>query len=365
MHANQRAMACAYILRPTQDDCVMNREKRTSSCDHDAKLLVMRRGTLDNTTIEWLPIQDLKTACLPEHRTMNPCPVFEKNTQSLFLFFICVLKKTTEHHQICTGKNRARLCYVTSSDYGQSWSDVKDLTESVIGKSIRKWATFAVGPGHGIQTKSGRLIIPAYVFYIHHKCFCYPLPCSVQPYALSFYSDDCGKTWQVGTRMQMKSCECEMAEVMDHEGRSYLYCNARNTSGHRVEAISEDNGVDFTRAHLARNLVEQPHGCQGSVVAFKVPTYVSEVSGEGMWLLYTHPTDRRKRRDLGVYLNRSPLRTSKWEEPWIIHQGPSGYTDLAYCEDKDVFACLMECGEESELEEIACCLFDLRNIMET
>lgn len=27
-------------------------EKRTSSCDHDAKLLVMRRGTLDNTTIE-------------------------------------------------------------------------------------------------------------------------------------------------------------------------------------------------------------------------------------------------------------------------------------------------------------------------
>ncbi|XP_076130710.1 sialidase-3-like [Alosa pseudoharengus] len=343
-------------------------EKRTSSSDHDAERLVMKRGTLEGTIIEWSrSIQELQSACLPEYRTMNPCPVFEKNTQTLFLFFICVLRKTTEHHQICTGKNRARLCYVTSSDYGQSWNEVKDLTESVIGKRIRKWATFAVGPGHGIQMKSGRLIIPAYVCYIHHRCFCFPLPCSVKPHALAFYSDDYGKTWQVGTMMQMKSCECEMAEVTDHEGKSYLYCNARNTRnshGRRVEAISGDNGADFAQAHLAQELVEPPHGCQGSVVAFKVPKHVSEVSEDATWLLYTHPTDKKRRLDLGVFLNRSPLNASRWEALWKLHQGPSGYSDLAYCEDQDVFVCLMECGEKSELEEIASVQFDLRNIMD-
>ncbi|KAL2094701.1 hypothetical protein ACEWY4_009420 [Coilia grayii] len=340
-------------------------EKRTSSSDHDAKLIVMRRGTLEKTSIEWSPVQELTTACLPEHRTMNPCPVFENNTQTMFLFFICVLRKTTEHHQICTGKNKARLCYVCSSDFGQSWSEAKDVTESVIGKDIHKWATFAVGPGHGVQTKSGRLVIPAYMFYIHHRCFCYPLPCSVKPHAFSFYSDDCGKTWQVGARIRMKSCECEMAEVVDHEGQGYLYCNARNTRGHRVEAVSEDDGVDFTQAHHARALVEQPQGCQGSVVAFKVPKYASTAGKDETWLLYTHPTDRKKRRDLGVYLNRSPLRGCQWEMPWIIHRGPSGYSDLAYCEDTDTFACLMECGEESELEEIAFMQLEFKNMLET
>lgn len=299
---------------------------------------------------------------------MNPCPVFEEDTQTLFLFFICVLRKTTECHQIHTGKNRARLCYVTSTDYGETWSKIEDLTESVIGKSICNWATFAVGPGHGIQMKSGRLIIPAYVFYIHHKCFCYPLPYSVKPHAFTFYSDDCGKTWHVGTIMQMRSCECEMAEVLDHEGQSFLYCNARNICywhGRRVEAVSSDNGTDFVQAHLAQQLVEQPRGCQGSVVSFKVPKYVSEVSKDGTWLLYTHPTNKKKRRDLGVYLNRSPLHASQWEEPWILHQGPSGYSDLAYCEDNDLFACLMECGEKSELEEIAFVQFDLKDILDT
>ncbi|XP_063059134.1 sialidase-3-like [Engraulis encrasicolus] len=341
-------------------------EKRTSASDHDAKLIVMRRGTVEKTSIEWSPIQELTTACLPEHRTMNPCAVFENKTQTIHLFFICVLRRTTERHQICTGKNQARLCYVFSSDFGKTWSQAKDLTETVIGSEIHRWATFAVGPGHGVQTKSGRLVIPAYMFYIHHRCFCYPMPCFTEPHAFSFYSDDCGKTWQLGTRMRLKSCECEMAEVLDHKGQSYLYCNARNTKGHRVEALSQDDGADFTKAHHARMLVEQPHGCQGSVVAFKVPEYASSAEGddETTWLLYTHPTNRKKRRDMGVYLNRAPLQGCQWEEPLIIHEGPSGYSDLAFCEDTNTFACLMECGQQSELEEIAFMQLDFKHMLE-
>lgn len=336
--------------------------------DSDSLLYVCDSFLFFSYLPQWSQTQELHTARLLEHRTMNPCPVFEEDTQTLFLFFICVLKKTTEHHQICTGKNRARLCYVTSTDYGLSWSEATDLTKSVIGKSIRNWATFAVGPGHGIQMNSGRLIIPAYVFYIHHKCFCFPLPCSVKPHAFTVYSDDCGKTWHVGAIMQMKSCECEMAEVLDHEGQSFLYCNARNISsrhGRRVEAVSNDDGTDFVQAHLAQQLVEQPHGCQGSVVAFKVPKHLSEMSKDGTWLLYTHPTNKKRRRDLGVYLNRSPLHESQWEKPWRLHEGPSGYSDLAYCEDKDSFACLMECGDTSELEQIAFVQFELKDIMDT
>ncbi len=190
---------------------------------------------------------------LPDHRTMNPCPVYERKSKTIYLFFVCILGNTTEYHQIATGRNQARLCYVTSTDYGQNWSKLTDLTNGVIGDEICNWATFAVGPGHGIQMKSGRLIIPAYVYYIHCRCFPFLFPLIVRPHALSFYSDDCGVTWQMGGKIPMKSCECEMAEIIDHADRSHLYCNARSTCGHRVEALSESSGAAFDNPHVAQN----------------------------------------------------------------------------------------------------------------
>ncbi|KAJ8342817.1 hypothetical protein SKAU_G00327450 [Synaphobranchus kaupii] len=352
-------------------------EKRSTPRDSDAKHIVMRKGTLVNGSIEWSSSQELLSAGLPGHRTMNPCPVYERRSKTLFLFFICIKSNTTEYYQILTGKNAARLCCVSSKDHGLTWGKAKDLTDSVISKKVRNWATFAVGPGHGVQMESGRLIVPAYVYYIHCKCTCIPCPCSVKPHSLSLYSDDRGETWHVGQIIQRVSCECEMAEIIDRDGRSHLYCNARNTSGHRVEALSETGGNAFDKPCLAPKLVEQcSGGCQGSVVGFPVPESLSEdlvgvnkddinlpySSDTQTWLLYSHPTNKRKRSDMGVYLNRSPLHTLGWEKPWIVHHGPSGYSDLAHGEGEQ-FACLMECGKESELEEIAFVDFHLSDVL--
>ncbi|XP_061903670.1 sialidase-3-like isoform X1 [Entelurus aequoreus] len=352
-------------------------EKRSSSRDSDAKLIVMRRGVQNaDGSVQWLSSEELSTACLPLHRTMNPCPVFEKNTSTLFLFFVCILGHTTEHRQIITGKNKTRLCYVSSGDDGRTWSEAKDLTESVIGQDIGKWATFAVGPGHGVQLENGRLIIPAYAYYIPYRCFSFPVPHTVCPRALTIYSADFGKTWHIGKMLRKKSCECEMAEIIDHEGRSHLYCNARNFGGHRREALSENSGVCFDKPRTARELVEQPRGCQGSVVGFPAPEFIPCEDAENKacdtlspdtqtWLLFMHPTSKRTRRDMGVYLNRSPLHSRGWDRPRILHCGPSGYSDLAYDPDKDQFSCLMECGKISELEQIAFVSFTLKDVMQT
>ncbi|XP_056586984.1 sialidase-3.1 [Triplophysa dalaica] len=347
-------------------------EERSTPRDSDAKLLVMRRGSLHNGSIQWSPAQTLSSACLPDHRTMNPCPVYEKKSKTIFLFFICILGHTTEHSQIATGRNRARLCYVTSTDYGQNWSKTKDLTDGVIGDKISHWATFAVGPGHGIQMKTGKLIIPAYVYYFRRRCFPFRFPLSVRPHALSFYSDNCGITWNIGGKIQMKSCECEMAEIIDHNDESRLYCNARSTQGHRVEALSKSDGAAFDKPHFAQKLVEPRHGCQGSVLSFPVPKPLDDEDetqndpsaqlDPKTWLLYSHPTNKNKRKDLGVYLNKSPLNASGWSQPWIINRGPSGYSDLTRYEQN--FACLVECGEESELEEIAFVEFKLSDVMQ-
>lgn len=151
---------------------------------------------------------------------MNPCPVYERESKTLFLFFITVPVGVSEHKQIHTNKNQARLCYITSQDTGKTWSDMTDLTADVIGEQEKDWATFAVGPGHGVQMKSGRLIIPAYAY------LCHSLKCKPSSHAFTFYSDDKGSTWHLGKHVDGESNECQMAEIIDDKGNSKLYCNA-------------------------------------------------------------------------------------------------------------------------------------------
>ncbi|XP_036401477.1 sialidase-4-like [Megalops cyprinoides] len=339
-------------------------EKRTASKDEDAKLLVMRRGIRKNQNIKWSPLEELQSASLPGHRTMNPCPVYESYSNTLFLFFICVKDGVTEQQQIKKRKNAARLCYISSNDKGQSWNqkegpiDIGEKFKEIDEKMKNDWATFAVGPGHGIQMKSGRLIIPAYAYSIPHN---------VKSHAFSFYSDDQGETWLVGKLIDRESGECQMAEIVNHNGISQLYCNARNTKDYRVEALSKNEGASFEKANLVQKLVEEKDGCQGSVISFPKPLSEDEdgVQKDGQssarWLLYSHPT--KKRKHVGVYLNKSPLGAPGWEEPWIIYHGPSGYSDLTHHEGTERFACLMECGDENYDEKIVFVEFSLKDIM--
>ncbi|RXN27006.1 sialidase-3-like protein [Labeo rohita] len=270
---------------------------------------------------------------------MNPCPVYERESKTLFLFFICVPFGVSESDQIKAKKNQARLCYITSQDTGKTWSVVTDLKD-VISERENNWATFGIGPGHGVQMKSGRLIIPAYVYYINSDR---KKPTS---YAFTFYSDDKGSTWNVGEHIEGESNECQMAEIIDDSGRSTLYCNARSKSGHRVEALSSNSGTTFDKPSDAPKLIETSDGCQGSVLNIHHPD-------KGTWLLYSHPTDKNDRKNLGIYVNKSSSDLTQWNLNDKINDGPSGYSDLAECAKTEYIACLMECGDKTENEEIA------------
>ncbi len=301
----------------------------------------------------------LSSACLPNHRSMNPCPVYERESKTLFLFFVCVPTRVSEYEQIRTNKSQGRLCYVTSKDAGKTWSHTVDLTADVIGEQMKEWAPFAVGPGHGVQMKSGRLIIPAYAYRYTGKpdctsCCCLSF-CCFTPFALAFYSDDQGITWKVGNQMDVESCECQMAEIIDEEGKSSLYCNARTRLGYRTEALSYNSGEDFGTVLSPNKLIETGKGCQGSVLSF-----LEQSSPPKTWLLYSHPSSPKNRVDLGLYLNKTPLDSSGWpgEPLLILHHGPSAYSDLVEYEPGR-FACLMECGTEHENEEIAFLQFEL------
>ncbi|KAG8534425.1 hypothetical protein GDO81_019590 [Engystomops pustulosus] len=292
---------------------------------------------------------EVREAKLPGHRTMNPCPLYDPKTETVFLFFICVKSNSSEWWQILSGRNAARLCYVTSHDHGKSWSLLKDVTEEVLGAEVKKCATLAVGPGHGVCSPSGRLVVPAYMYYIHSRVCGLPVPCKTKPHSFIFYSDNCGQTWhRGGTLWSRDTVECQVAPVLCSNGSDLLYCSARTSQHYRVEATSGPLDMEFGDAHYNKSLCEPPHGCQGSVVTYHpMEDHQPDITQPSSWLLYSHPTSSRERVDLGIYLNKSPLRPSSWHPPWVINEGPSGYSDLAVCQEDHSFACLYECGKDA------------------
>ncbi|XP_006902992.1 PREDICTED: sialidase-4 [Elephantulus edwardii] len=401
-------------------------EQRLSPDDSHAHRLVLRRGTLTGSSVQWGGLRVLGTAALEEHRSMNPCPVFEARTGTVFLFFIAVLGHTPEAVQIATGRNAARLCCVTSQDAGLTWGGARDLTVEAVGSSEHDWATFAVGPGHGVQLPSGRLLVPAYTYRVDRR-ECFGRICRTSPHAFAFYSDDLGRTWHHGSLVpNLRSGECQLAVVEGAPGGPVLYCNARSPLGSRVQALSADEGSSFQRAQLVPPLPETARGCQGSVVGFPAPRPswlwpgpwpvgagshlhlprlgpgvqgYPEKGSEGRcgdsprerrhgpgcgrdrgdpaplspsptptWLLYSHPTGRRARLHMGVRLSRAPLDPHSWTEPWVIYDGPSGYSDLAALAGPGVggqsFACLYESGVRVSYEEIAFSFFSLRDVLD-
>ncbi|NXS35979.1 NEUR4 protein, partial [Pomatostomus ruficeps] len=408
-------------------------EERLSADDAHANLLVLRRGTIYGSYVEWEDMRVLETATLQHHRSMNPCPLYDEFTGTLFLFFITVLGRTPEAYQIVTGQNVTRLCCVTSADQGLSWSTAKDLTQQVIGATIKDWATFALGPGHGIQLRSGRLLVPAYSYHIDCK-ECFGQLCKTTPHSFAFYSDDHGRCWRFGEFIpNLQTGECQLVSVDEEDGSNVLYCNARSPLGFRVQALSTDDGAVFHGGQLVQRLVEPPHGCHGSVIGFPAPfVYVPSTSWDAVvpprgsvprllpgalrgfrqlptrwgwghhgdaqgatlvqkdsaatpsptpffqaptWILYSHPTSPMSRVNMGVHLSTFPRDAESWTEPWVIYEGPSAYSDLAYMElpyrespvaggSAIAFACLYENGTRSPYEQISFSMFTLHDVLQ-
>uniref|UniRef100_A0A8D1RL13 Sialidase-4 n=2 Tax=Sus scrofa TaxID=9823 RepID=A0A8D1RL13_PIG len=415
-------------------------EQRLSPDDAHAHRLVQRTGTLAGGSVRWGAARVLGTAALDEHRSMNPCPVHDARTATVFLFFIAVRGHTPEASQIASGRNAARLCCVTSPDAGRSWGSARDLTAEAVGGAEQDWATFAVGPGHGVQLRSGRLLVPAYTYRVDRR-ECFGKICRTSPHSFAFYSDDHGRTWHHGGLVpNLRSGECQLAVVDGGQAGGILYCNARSPLGSRVQALSEDEGTSFLPGELVPSLAETARGCQGSIVGFPAPLSsrprdegwsvgprnapdpphfcpgVQEPPGESAgdmgpgrglsgpeecrpgpgdpgpglsgnrgaqtpellgppvtlsqsptWLLYSHPVGRRARLHMGIRLSRSPLDPHSWTEPWVIYEGPSGYSDLASIGPSPggvlAFACVYESGARVSFEEISFCMFSLREVL--
>jgi sialidase-1 len=164
------------------------------------------------------------------------------------------------------------------------------------------------------------------------------------------FSDDHGKTWQLGGAIRPAVNECQVVELTDGTVLMNMrnYDPSRNT---RAIATSRDGGLTWSEVGHDPVLVEPI--CQASLVR-----YDFWPEGGQDCLLFSNPAHGRTgvRRDMTVRLSRDGGKT--WPIERLLWPGPTAYSCLAVRPDGTI-ASLFEGGRENPYERILVARFGL------
>ena len=313
----------AMIVSPNGTLLVFCEARKEKISDASPTNMVLKRSTDGGKT--WLPMQVLIRGQGKE-AIMNPCPVVDCSSNTIVLF-------CTSAHKIEHGHHRHLI--TTSTDDGTTWS--KPVNAG--GRITPYDDSFVSGPGVGIQTRTGRLVIPGYTGKYDSKT-------RTGLYSRVLYSDDHAKTWKMGQPVSVFTNECQVVELED--GR--LMLNMRENTGKscRAVAIGEDGGRTWGEPYWDRALNECP--CQASFIR-----YTSRKDTGKSRLLFANPDvtgDRYgvvKRTRMTVRLSYDEGKT--WPVEKLIHPGPSSYSSLVRLPDGNI-GLVYEGGEKHRREWI-------------
>ena len=229
----------------------------------------------------------------------NPVMMQDKNGRIHFLY--------CENYGVGGGRIYRRY----SDDDGLTWSTPIDVTESTAPHSRN---AFAFGPGHGICTSSGMLIVPVWTV---PKFYGSPLNAHSPSVVSTFYSVDNGESWrlgeEIGSNYELQSPnESSIAQLSDGS----LYMNIRCMNYLRARAWSTDGYSEWHDFSADRQLIDPR--CFGSVVSY-------ETGGQD-YLLFANCETQDKRRNVVIKASEDGGRT--WKYRRVIDSERGGYVEL-------------------------------------
>jgi len=316
----------AMVLSPSGVVLVFCEARKQGIRDASPTDMVLKRSLDGGKT--WLPMQTLVRGAGAD-ALMNPVAVVDRATGTVFLLCCNTNRKTRGEHR--------RHLLLSSRDDGATWSAPVDLGERITGYDD----TFVPGPGCGIQTSTGRLVVPGYTSpeMIDAK--------NEQGFrSRVIYSDDRGKTWRMGKPVDKHTNESQVIELA--AGR--LMLNMRQGTGQscRAVALSKDGGETWEPVSWDRALNECP--CQASFLRHSS----ADKNGRSI-ILFANPDNAGERfgvverTKLTVRISYDEAQT--WPVKKLIHAGPSSYSGLVRFPDGDV-GLVFEGGEKHRREWI-------------
>ena len=168
-------------------------EARQKGGDWDQIEILLRRSNDDGKT--WSDAT--KFPDVPGPKPKNPFALRVKGVKETDVTYnnpvLIAGRDGTVHGLFCL--EYMRSFYIRSVDDGVTWSTPVEITPTFEKfRPAYDWKVLATGPDHGIQLKNGRLIVPVWLSTgtggnAHRPSM-----------TATVYSDDQGKTWNVGER---------------------------------------------------------------------------------------------------------------------------------------------------------------------
>lgn len=258
--------------------------------------------------------------------------------------------QTSEIHALYCHRYE-RIFAMHSGDDGATFSEPVEITEMLLPfRDQYPWRVLATGPGHGIQLRNGRLIVPVWMSDGSGSEFG-PAHLGHRPSEVAtIYSDDHGATWSCGeifvhTDERIRNPSETLAVELSN-GR--VLCNIRSeaTENRRLIATSPDGASNWTTPHFDEALLEPV--CMASLLR------LNQHSADGSAIfLFANPDNleneltpgggnlRHDRKRVTVKLSTDECQS--WRISRILEAGPSGYSDLAEATDGTIL-CIYENG---------------------
>lgn len=211
--------------------------------------------------------------------------------------------------------NGGRVLQRISKDDGLTWSECRDITAST-QPEVRN--VFAFGPGHGICTENGTLLIPFWRVPKRYRAALYShFPSEIG----TLWSRDNGETWHVGEILSTRDGlltpnETEIAELSD--GRIYLNTRLGVGLTYRAHAYSK-NGIDNWENFEPDFETDDPI-CFGSCVTF---SYKSKRDV----LCFANCDSKTERKNVTLRLSLDCGKS--WCCKHVIDKENGGYVELA------------------------------------
>lgn len=233
-------------------------------------------------------------------------------------------------------KDYRQAFYQVSEDDGVTFSEPVCLTEAM--EQFRKqydWSLYAFGPGHGIELKNGRLVVPVWLANGDGNNH-YPTQVS------TLVSDDGGKSWQAGELVRGSENTADPfawpneTQTVELSDGSVLLNIRHNGSNHfRYTAVSPNGKDHFTVPRPDFTLPDSI--CFGSIVR----------AGSGKDILFVNCANRENalpngwapRRKLTVRLSVDDAKNWKYSRQ-LTETG--GYADIAASPDGTAYYCFFE-----------------------
>lgn len=248
----------------------------------------------------------------------------------------------TVHFLYCV--EYVRCFYLRSTDDGATWSKPVEITAAFAPfRRDWPWRVLATGPGHGIELRHGRLVVPLWIATAQGSPHGHGVGATI-------YSDDRGATWHRGDiavpndSVTPSTSENIVTELGD--GRVMLLARTHAAAHRKVAVFSPDGATRWTKPAFVDALLEPV--CMSGLVTIpdaqgRPTARVLHSNPDTIELAAraAKPGERRDRRNLTVKFSPDGGRT--WPVSRVLEPGPSAYSDLAVLPDGTIL-CFFESG---------------------